>query len=116
MSVGVCPQLSSMYNVSTILVFARIVAHAAHFIRPQSSVEPCTPPCYSVEKLDIIIYVDIYVGYVYWTSFNLFSHRLAYDKIFGGATSFRTEHFELINGFANKFFGWGGEDDDSYQR
>jgi len=41
---------------------------------------------------------------------------LPYEQIFGGAGSFSREHFELINGFSNKFWGWGGEDDDLYNR
>ena len=43
-------------------------------------------------------------------------HRLAYTGLIGGATAFRTKHFEQVNGFTNKFFGWGGEDDDMWQR
>ncbi|KAL9958834.1 hypothetical protein ACROYT_G035902 [Oculina patagonica] len=45
-----------------------------------------------------------------------FNYRLPYSSIFGGAGSFIKEHFELINGFSNKFWGWGGEDDDLYNR
>lgn len=26
------------------------------------------------------------------------------------------EHFFLVNGFSNSFWGWGGEDDDLYRR
>ncbi|KAI0216016.1 Beta-1,4-N-acetylgalactosaminyltransferase bre-4, partial [Lamellibrachia satsuma] len=43
-------------------------------------------------------------------------YRLKYFTLFGGVGAFRTEHFRLINGFSNKFFGWGGEDDDLYHR
>ncbi|KAM7430624.1 hypothetical protein ABFA07_018699 [Porites harrisoni] len=45
-----------------------------------------------------------------------FSYRLPYSTIFGGAGSLTKEHFKLINGFSNKFWGWGGEDDDLYNR
>ncbi|XP_020626949.1 beta-1,4-galactosyltransferase 2-like [Orbicella faveolata] len=45
-----------------------------------------------------------------------FLFSLPYEQIFGGAGSFSREHFELINGFSNKFWGWGGEDDDLYNR
>lgn len=45
-----------------------------------------------------------------------FNYRLPYQGIFGGAGSFTREHFELINGFSNVFWGWGGEDDDLFQR
>ena len=26
------------------------------------------------------------------------------------------QHFEQVNGFSNMFWGWGGEDDDMYNR
>ena len=42
--------------------------------------------------------------------------RLPYASIFGGVGSFTKEQFENINGFSNKFWGWGGEDDDLYRR
>lgn len=45
-----------------------------------------------------------------------FDYRLPYSTIFGGAGAFSREHFELINGFSNQFWGWGGEDDDLYSR
>ena len=44
------------------------------------------------------------------------SFRLPYATIFGGAEAFRKEHFEEINGFSNRFWGWGGEDDDLFLR
>ena len=43
-------------------------------------------------------------------------HRLPYRNLFGGVVAFRKDHFELVNGFSNKYFGWGGEDDDLSQR
>lgn len=45
-----------------------------------------------------------------------FSFRLPYPTIFGGAGSFTKHDFQLINGFSNQFWGWGGEDDDLYKR
>jgi len=42
--------------------------------------------------------------------------RLMYDGLFGGIEAFSTAHFILVNGFSNKFFGWGGEDDDLFER
>jgi len=39
-----------------------------------------------------------------------------YNTLFGGIEAFTTEHFRLINGFSNQFFGWGGEDDNLYDR
>lgn len=42
--------------------------------------------------------------------------RLPYGEYFGGVTAMSRTHFELINGFSNIFWGWGGEDDDLYYR
>ncbi|KAI0233041.1 Beta-1,4-galactosyltransferase 2 [Lamellibrachia satsuma] len=47
---------------------------------------------------------------------NKFGYRLAYYGLIGGASAFRKEHFQQVNGFTNKFYGWGGEDDDMWQR
>ena len=35
---------------------------------------------------------------------------------FGGVTTLSTHDFLQINGYANSFWGWGGEDDQLYQR
>jgi len=42
--------------------------------------------------------------------------RIPYPGIFGGVTAFRRSHFERTNGFSNCYYGWGGEDDDMYNR
>lgn len=39
-----------------------------------------------------------------------------YDKYFGGITIFDNQQFIKINGFSNKYWGWGAEDDDLFQR
>ena len=46
----------------------------------------------------------------------LILHRLPYRGIIGGVAAMRREQFYKINGYSNKFFGWGGEDDDLYGR
>ena len=39
-----------------------------------------------------------------------------FDKYFGGVTLFPTKVFEKINGYSNKYWGWGYEDDDLFHR
>lgn len=38
--------------------------------------------------------------------------RTLFDEYFGGVTAFPSNIFRQINGYTNKFFGWGFEDDD----
>ncbi|XP_047737387.1 beta-1,4-N-acetylgalactosaminyltransferase bre-4-like [Hyalella azteca] len=44
------------------------------------------------------------------------NYRLPYKNIFGGACAISVEQFRQVNGFSNKFWGWGGEDDDMANR
>jgi hypothetical protein len=41
---------------------------------------------------------------------------LPYEQLFGGAIAILQKQFELVNGFSNIFYGWGGEDDDFQSR
>ncbi|XP_014667720.1 PREDICTED: beta-1,4-N-acetylgalactosaminyltransferase bre-4-like [Priapulus caudatus] len=50
------------------------------------------------------------------SSLNSFRFNLPYIELFGGAIAISVEQFKTVNGFANRFFGWGGEDDDTYER
>lgn len=45
-----------------------------------------------------------------------FKYRLPYADLFGGVSAMSREHFKLVNGFSNVFWGWGGEDDDMANR
>lgn len=50
---------------------------------------------------------------IIWSKFYL---RLPYDTIFGGVVAFTPQQYETVNGLSNSFWGWGGEDDDLYNR
>lgn len=39
-----------------------------------------------------------------------------YPKSFGGVVSMHMDHWRQVNGFSNDYQGWGGEDDDLYER
>ena len=43
-------------------------------------------------------------------------YRLTYSRYCGGIIAMSRENVERINGFSNSFYGWGGEDDDIYNR
>eukprot|EP00079_Xenopus_tropicalis_P020571 XP_012811669.1 PREDICTED: UDP-Gal:betaGlcNAc beta 1,4- galactosyltransferase, polypeptide 1, gene 1 isoform X4 [Xenopus tropicalis] len=45
-----------------------------------------------------------------------FGFGLPYHQYFGGVSALSKEQFRRINGFPNTYWGWGGEDDDIYNR
>ncbi|KPJ02539.1 Beta-1,4-N-acetylgalactosaminyltransferase bre-4 [Papilio xuthus] len=45
-------------------------------------------------------------------SIDKFRFVLTYDYLVGGALAIRSDQYIAVNGFSNKFEGWGGEDDD----
>ncbi|KAM9795258.1 beta-1,4-galactosyltransferase 1 [Neosynchiropus ocellatus] len=49
-------------------------------------------------------------------SMDKFGFRLPYKQYFGGVSSMSKEQYLKINGFPNNYWGWGGEDDDIYNR
>ncbi|XP_017466438.1 PREDICTED: beta-1,4-N-acetylgalactosaminyltransferase bre-4 isoform X1 [Rhagoletis zephyria] len=49
-------------------------------------------------------------------SIDTLNFKLPYRSIFGGVSAMTREHFQLVNGFSNSYFGWGGEDDDMSNR
>lgn len=44
------------------------------------------------------------------------SQRLPYNEFFGGVSGLTVKQFKQVNGFPNAFWGWGGEDDDLWNR
>lgn len=49
-------------------------------------------------------------------SIDKLNFRLPYEDIFGGVSAMTKEQFTSVNGFSNKYWGWGGEDDDMFYR
>ncbi|XP_053965175.1 beta-1,4-N-acetylgalactosaminyltransferase bre-4 [Anastrepha ludens] len=49
-------------------------------------------------------------------SIDTLNFKLPYRSIFGGVSAMTREQFQLVNGFSNSYFGWGGEDDDMSNR
>ncbi|XP_063087872.1 beta-1,4-galactosyltransferase 6 isoform X2 [Cavia porcellus] len=45
-----------------------------------------------------------------------YMYILPYKEFFGGVSGLTVEQFKKINGFPNAFWGWGGEDDDLWNR
>tara|TARA_B100001989_G_scaffold253119_1_gene238180 strand:- start:901 stop:2268 length:1368 start_codon:yes stop_codon:yes gene_type:complete len=52
----------------------------------------------------------------YATRVSQFGYKLPYKSYFGGVIGFIPSVYKIINGFSNSFWGWGGEDDDIYNR
>lgn len=74
--------------------------------------------CYVFHDVDLIPLSD---GEIYRcktkpthlsSSNSKYGGKLPYENYIGGVMMVRGEDFQLINGFANAYFGWGGEDDD----
>lgn len=45
-----------------------------------------------------------------------YGYRLPYLSLFGGVTMVSPEQFRDVNGYSNMYWGWGGEDDDMFNR
>ena len=69
-------------------------------------------------KCDYVVFHDVDmipedIDYSYSsTPIHLATSDLPFESYFGGMTLFPVELFEKINGFSNKYWGWGFEDDD----
>lgn len=49
------------------------------------------------------------------TELGQYGYKMPYANYFGGCVIFTKKHYEAINGFSNKFQGWGCEDDMFYE-
>ncbi|KAM7364690.1 beta1,4-N-acetylgalactosaminyltransferase B [Cochliomyia hominivorax] len=47
---------------------------------------------------------------------DMWRFHLPYRGLFGGVVSMRTQQYRTINGMSNMYEGWGGEDDDLFER
>ncbi|CAI4223667.1 unnamed protein product [Auanema sp. JU1783] len=45
-----------------------------------------------------------------------FNESLPYPHYFGGVCAFTKQDYLSVNGASNRYWGWGGEDDDLYHR
>ena len=50
------------------------------------------------------------------TAIDKFNYSSNYGTIYGGVTAMKTETYQLVNGHSNRFWGWGGEDNDMEKR
>lgn len=47
---------------------------------------------------------------------DMWRFHLPYNGLFGGVVAIRTQQYRTINGMSNMYEGWGGEDDDLFER
>jgi len=45
-----------------------------------------------------------------------YNFKMFYKEFFGGVTCMSFAHYQRMNGFSNKYEGWGGEDDNLFDR
>lgn len=50
------------------------------------------------------------------TNASQFGWQMPFPEFFGGVVLFNKEHFQLCNGYSNRFFAWAGGDNELYYR
>ncbi|KAG4068135.1 hypothetical protein HA402_001560 [Bradysia odoriphaga] len=79
-------------------------------------------PCFIFHDVDLM---PMRLGHLYACSkqprhlaagMDKFRFHLPYQGFFGGVVAIQANDFVRINGMSNMFHGWGGEDDDLYER
>ncbi|XP_059056917.1 beta-1,4-N-acetylgalactosaminyltransferase bre-4-like [Achroia grisella] len=79
-------------------------------------------PCLILHDVDLLpldegnLYVCMKEPRHMSASIDKFRFVLTYDTLVGGVLAMRSEQYLLVNGFSNRFQGWGGEDDDFAER
>lgn len=79
-------------------------------------------PCLILHDVDLLpldesnLYVCMKEPRHMSASIDKFRFVLTYDTLVGGVLAMRSEQYLLVNGFSNRFHGWGGEDDDLADR
>jgi len=68
-----------------------------------------------VSECGYFVYIDYIITFFIHQLF-LFEYRLPYKQYFGGVSAMSKQQFQKINGFPNNYWGWGGEDDDIFNR
>ncbi|CAH2038172.1 unnamed protein product, partial [Iphiclides podalirius] len=75
-------------------------------------------PCLILHDIDLLpldvgnLYACLHEPRHMSASIDKFRYVLTYDYLVGGALAIQTEQYISVNGFSNRFEGWGGEDDD----
>ena len=78
--------------------------------------------CYIFHDVDLLpeddrnLYTCPYQPRHMSVAINTFNYKLPYKDLFGGVSAMTTKQFIEVNGFSNRFWGWGGEDDDLRRR
>ncbi|XP_023945843.2 beta-1,4-N-acetylgalactosaminyltransferase bre-4 [Bicyclus anynana] len=79
-------------------------------------------PCLILHDVDLLpldhsnLYVCLNQPRHMSASIDKFRFVLIYNTLVGGVLAITSEHYKLLNGFSNRFLGWGGEDDDFASR